>query len=281
MPLTGLLIDAGTVAADRNGFPAETLRWRHEPDAAVAVLVVVPLHERHHPAAGLVLVAAWPSWVIRPVFDRSEQRLREGLFVADPRSGEGSEHPELLQAALQPGGSHGIAVVGMEDQGLRAPPVDPLTQAGLAHEVGGDLGVFPLSHLPGHDFAAPNVDHQVEVEPVAPDAGGQLGDVPAPELIRPVSPQPRNGTRLLRKASSAAAMVLPMGRQALIGKDRNDLPRRQGGEFLYGDPGRPHHPRTDASSAAVSSDLLPIARRACKPVHRLPCRYRGFVPGHG
>ena len=49
MTLMGLLIDAVTVAADRNDFSAVTLRWRHEPDAAVAVPVVVPGHESHHP----------------------------------------------------------------------------------------------------------------------------------------------------------------------------------------------------------------------------------------
>ena len=34
MKLTGQLVDAGTVAADLNGFAAVALRWRHEPDAA-------------------------------------------------------------------------------------------------------------------------------------------------------------------------------------------------------------------------------------------------------
>jgi hypothetical protein len=47
--LTRLLIDVGTVAADRNGCPAVALGWRHKPDAAMAVpapgfrKVVIPL----------------------------------------------------------------------------------------------------------------------------------------------------------------------------------------------------------------------------------------------
>ena len=45
MTLTGQLVDAGPVAADFNGFSAVTLRWRHEPDAAVPVLIVVPAHK--------------------------------------------------------------------------------------------------------------------------------------------------------------------------------------------------------------------------------------------
>jgi hypothetical protein len=45
----------------------------------VAVLVVVPVHERHHPGAGLFHGLEWPPGVVRPVFDRTEQRLRVGV----------------------------------------------------------------------------------------------------------------------------------------------------------------------------------------------------------
>ena len=131
----------------------------------------------------------------------------------------------------------------MEDQRLRPAFADPLPQAGSADEISRDLFVFPLSHFPRHDFAAPDIDHQIEVEPDATNAGGQVGDVPAPDLIGLVGPQAWNGTRLLRRARPPAAVGLPMGMEhpieaalradieALIGQDRNDLPRRQGGEF--------------------------------------------------
>lgn len=51
----GLLMDAGTVEAERHGFSTVTpgLRWRHEPDAAVTGPVVAPVHESHHPGTGL------------------------------------------------------------------------------------------------------------------------------------------------------------------------------------------------------------------------------------
>jgi hypothetical protein len=67
MKLTGQLVDAGTVSADLNGFAAVALRWRHEPDAAVAMLVVVPIHERAYPQAGLCHALEWPPGVVRPV----------------------------------------------------------------------------------------------------------------------------------------------------------------------------------------------------------------------
>ena len=65
--MTGLLVDAGTGTADGSGFSAVSLGWRHEPDAAVAVLVVVPADERRHPDAGLLDAAERPAWVVRPV----------------------------------------------------------------------------------------------------------------------------------------------------------------------------------------------------------------------
>jgi hypothetical protein len=39
---------------------------RHEPDAAVAVLVVVPIHKCRHPGAGLLDALEWPAGVVRP-----------------------------------------------------------------------------------------------------------------------------------------------------------------------------------------------------------------------
>jgi hypothetical protein len=67
MKLTGQLVDAGTVSADLNGFSAVALRWRHEPDTAVAVLEVVPIHERTYPQAGLLHAPEGTRGVVRPV----------------------------------------------------------------------------------------------------------------------------------------------------------------------------------------------------------------------
>ena len=113
----GLLIDLGTVARDGASFSAVPLIRCDEPNPAVAVLVVVPLNECCHPCAGFLHALEGPSGVVGPVFDRAEQRFRKRVVVAHPGSGEGSEHPQLLQAAFQRGRSHGIAVVRMEDQG--------------------------------------------------------------------------------------------------------------------------------------------------------------------
>lgn len=155
-----MLVDAGTVAADRNVFSAVALGWRHEPDAAIAGLIVILAHECRHPGASLPGAAKWPAWVIRPVFHGAEHRLRIGVVVADPRSGEGTEHTQFGQPGLEGGGPHGIAVVGTGDQRLGPALADPLPQTGAADEISGDLGLFPLGHVPGQHLAAPDVDHR-------------------------------------------------------------------------------------------------------------------------
>ena len=71
MKLTGQLVDVGTVAEDLNGFAAVALRWRHEPDTAVAVLIVVPAHKCCHSAASLCHALEWPPEVVRPVLTAS------------------------------------------------------------------------------------------------------------------------------------------------------------------------------------------------------------------
>ena len=125
--------------------------------------IVVPADERCHPAAGLLSAGEWPARVVRAVLDGAEQGFGVGVVVADPRPGEGSEHTQLLKPALQGGGPHGVAVIGMEDQRLGPSLADPFAQAGTADQISGDLGFFPIGDIPGHDLAAPDVDHQVEV----------------------------------------------------------------------------------------------------------------------
>ncbi len=93
------------------------------------------------------------------------------------------EHAQFFQAALQRGGAHGVAVIGMEDQWLAPAFADPLSQAGPAHQICCNAWILTLIHIPGHDLADTDVNHQVEVQPNPPHGGGQIGDIPAPHLI--------------------------------------------------------------------------------------------------
>ena len=92
------------------------------------------------------------------------------------------------------------------------------------------MGFLPLGDIPGHNLAVPVIDHQIGPKPDATNAGREVGDVPAPDLIRSVSPQGRYGTRHLRKARPPAALGLTMGRPP-VRKERHNLPGWQGCEF--------------------------------------------------
>jgi len=74
--LASSLNDHCSLLANGLGGSAVALVERHKFDAAVAVLVVVPINERHHPFAGLLLAGKGPAGVIRPVFDRTEHGFR-------------------------------------------------------------------------------------------------------------------------------------------------------------------------------------------------------------
>jgi len=64
------------MAADLHSPAIVTLLGRHEFDAAVAMLVVVPIDERGHPLTSLLFGGKWLAGVIRPRLHRSEQRFR-------------------------------------------------------------------------------------------------------------------------------------------------------------------------------------------------------------
>jgi hypothetical protein len=75
-------------------------------------------------------------------------------------------------------------------QRLLAALAVPLADAGPADQIRCDGWVFSFGDVPGHHLAAPDVDHQVEVEPHPSHGGGQVGDVPAPDLLRACVPEP-------------------------------------------------------------------------------------------
>ena len=130
MSLASLLVDDSAVATDLNRITVVTLDGRHELDAAVAVLVVVPIDERRHPLTGLVFGGKWLAGVIRPILHRPEQRFRVRVVIADARPRERPEYAQFLKTALQRGRTHGVAVVGWRISGCFRPlPIRSLKQA--------------------------------------------------------------------------------------------------------------------------------------------------------
>ena len=245
MSLTSLLVDDTPVPADLHGLAAVTLVGSHELDAAVAVPVVVPIHKRGHPKAGVLRVTKGPTRVVRSVFRCPEQGFGVGVVVGHPWPGEGSEHAQLLQPALERGRTHGVAVVGLQDQRLLAALADPLADAGPADQIGCNGWVLAFGDVPGHHLAAPDVDHQIEVQPHSTNGGRQVGDIPAPHLVRLGSPQTRYRPWLLWWPCPTAPVGLAMGMQnpikaalrtdvePAIRQHRHDLSRWQRRKFGF------------------------------------------------
>lgn len=73
MALAGSFVDDSAVTADLHGLAIVTLLGRHEFDAAVAVLVVVPVDKLGNPLTRLFFGGKWLAGVIRSIFHRPEQ----------------------------------------------------------------------------------------------------------------------------------------------------------------------------------------------------------------
>ena len=75
MALAGLFIHDRTVPADLRSLTIVTMLRRHEFDPAVPVPMVVPVDERSDPFTGLPFGGKGLAGVIRPIFQRTEQRF--------------------------------------------------------------------------------------------------------------------------------------------------------------------------------------------------------------
>jgi len=81
MRSAGFLIDLGTLLANGDGRSAVSLNGCHELDAAVTVPVVVPVDEPGEPRTSLLFGCKRLAGVIRPIFDRPEQRFLVRVVV--------------------------------------------------------------------------------------------------------------------------------------------------------------------------------------------------------
>ena len=81
MVLACLFVDDSPLAADFNRITVVTLDGRHEFDAAVAVLVVVPVDEHGDPLTGLLFGCKGLAGVIRPILHCPEQGFGVGVVV--------------------------------------------------------------------------------------------------------------------------------------------------------------------------------------------------------
>jgi hypothetical protein len=81
MRSAGFLIDRGTLLANGDGRSVVSLNGCYELDAAVAVLVVVPVDECGNPLTGLLFGCKGLAGVIRPILHCPEQGFGVGVVV--------------------------------------------------------------------------------------------------------------------------------------------------------------------------------------------------------
>jgi len=166
-----------------------------------------------------------------------------------------------------------------------AGPAVALLETGPLHQIRRDLSRLPLGHIPGHHLAAPDVDHQAEVQPHTPHHGGQKADIPAPYPVWAIRHQARHGARFLRPPGPPSTSValaclvqhpieaaLEAYKQPLISQGRHDLPRRQRGVL------RLVARQQDPLPLLLTQPVNDIARTAFTAVLAAPITQKGLPP---
>lgn len=277
----GVAQDGGAGGAVLLGVSQVHLRGGQIPQAAVLVLGVVPGEKGGAVGAGFVAVdeAAGEACV---VFQRLEQRLAEGVVVADPRTAVGLPDAALLQKRGQRVAGHDAAAVGVQRQ---LPGDNGLPLEGLLHELAGQGRRLLFLHHPADDVAAVDVLDGVQVDVSAADER-QPADVPAPQRFGTVGAQlgPRVATTLRLGAALFDLGVLgqnPVHRSlaaqvALLVEQRGDDMRRrpvhearrmQGGKDLLSLGGR-QGTRMGALAFGLRRTSPPVVRRGGKSQRR-------------
>jgi hypothetical protein len=85
--------------------------WSNETDGAVKMLVVVPTDEVPHPTLRFFKALEWLFWVERTILERSKERLREGIVIADTRSSERRDDAQTLKRGYHRRALHWRAIV--------------------------------------------------------------------------------------------------------------------------------------------------------------------------
>ena len=180
---SGFLLKArieGILARGVNGIclTVMDLIWRHQADAGMVMLLIVPVEEAAAERLS-ILDAAEALWELRLVFHGFEVAFRERIVVGGVRAAVRFGDAEIGEQEGGGLGFHGTATVGMQCQ-----------LAGRCGMLGGGVleqrheqrGAFSVSDAPANDSAAENIDDDVEVEVRPFGWPHQLCDIPGPDL---------------------------------------------------------------------------------------------------
>jgi len=129
-----------------------------EADSAVQMLAVIPIGEGFHPSLSLCFCGKALGRPVRAVFAGSEQSLREGIIIADPRSAVGRGDAQFLHRGFHRGTFHRAAIVGVQNKRLHK---TTLRQHRLPDQVGRQVRTFALMNFPANNLAAKDIHDQV------------------------------------------------------------------------------------------------------------------------
>jgi hypothetical protein len=151
-------------------------------DGTVAVIVVVPLHKRACPLAGMLEIHEAVRPELWPILCSVEQRFYEGVVVVDARAGVGSPQSEPAHRHQGRGGLTRRAVIAVQYR-LVVQHVQAHGASRATQRVYCVFGVAALAHFEADALAAILVQNQVQIELPADHRGPQVRHVPAKEPV--------------------------------------------------------------------------------------------------
>ena len=175
----GICIETGAAGERCAIMPGVARVWRDEADPAVQVLAVIPVGEGFHPSLCICFCGKPFGRPVRAVFAGAEQRLREGIVVADPWAAVGRGDAQFLHGGFHRRAFHGAAIVGVQNKRARDAA---LGQHSPSDQDGRQFRAFALMNFPAHDFPAEDIHYQIEVKEHARDWTRHPGYVPCPDL---------------------------------------------------------------------------------------------------
>lgn len=159
------------------------LLWGHEVDAAVFMLMVIPVDEGIDPLSCGVDVAEVAGRQRGVIFGCAEQGFGMGIVIAYTGAGVRGGDLKFFHEGQHGAGAQGAAVIAMEHNrgGVGG---EIFSEGGAVQQGFAVLGVFAFKDLRSDDFAAKEVHDDVELEEDPRDGTGQPGDVPDPDFTR-------------------------------------------------------------------------------------------------
>lgn len=164
---------------------------REEPQAAVAVLGVVPGKEAWNVGTRFLHIGE-ASGVCRRVFECFELAFGIGVVVRYARSAVAGQDVQIDHQLRKRLRFHRGAAILVQRHlfGLNA-----LLRGGVGNQALGQRGALPSGDHPGHDKAREEIRHHVEGIDHPFSGSRQPGDVPRPHLVRRTGHQPGGSSR--------------------------------------------------------------------------------------